>query len=79
MHNATEAPFGRRLENFPKTVVWMKEVADRFLNALHCIESCFIGDETLELLPEASIVGQTRVGGRGHQSFARVHFGFVSM
>ena len=41
----------------------MKNVAERFLNTLHCIESCFIGDETLEKLPEPSVVGQTRVGG----------------
>jgi len=63
VHNASETPFGRRLENFPKTVCWMKNVAERFLNTLHCIESCFIGDETLEKLPEPSVVGQTRVGG----------------
>jgi len=63
VHNAAEAPFGRRLENFPKTVVWMKEVAERFLNSLYCMESCFIGDAQLEQLPDPSVVGQTRVGG----------------
>jgi len=63
VHNAAEAPFGRRLENFPKTVMWMKEVAERFLNTLHYIDSGFIGDEMLEQLPEPGLVGQTRVGG----------------
>jgi hypothetical protein len=29
----------------------------------HCIDACFIGDETLEKLPEPSVVGKTRVGG----------------
>jgi hypothetical protein len=63
VHNASETPFRRKLENLPKTVVWMKDVAERFLNTLHCVDSCFIGDETLEQLPEPSMVGQTRVGG----------------
>jgi hypothetical protein len=63
VHNASETPYRRKLENFPKTVLWMKEVIGRFLNALHCIDACFIGDETLEKLPEPSVVGKTRVGG----------------
>jgi hypothetical protein len=63
VHNASETPYRRKLENFPKTVLWMKEVVGRFLNALHCIDACFIGDEMLEKLPEPSVVGKTRVGG----------------
>lgn len=35
----------------------------RFLNALHCVEACFIADQTLEELPAPSMVGKTRVGG----------------
>jgi hypothetical protein len=63
VHHASEPPFRRQLEKFPKTVVWMKEVAERFLDVLHGVESGFIGDETLEQLPEPSVVGQMRVGG----------------
>jgi hypothetical protein len=63
VHNAAEVPFRRWLDGFPKTVAWMREVLERFLNTLHCVEACFIADETLERLPEPAVVGQTRVGG----------------
>ncbi len=63
VHNAKDAPFRRWLADFPKTVVWMKEVLERFLNTLHCVAACFIADETLERLSEPSVVGKTRVGG----------------
>lgn len=63
VHNAAEVPFRRWLVDFPKTVAWMREVLERFLNTLHCVETCFIADETLERLPEPSVVGNTRVGG----------------
>jgi hypothetical protein len=63
IHNASETPFRRKLGNFPKNVLWMKEVAERFLNALYCMDVCFIGHERLECLPESWLVGKTRVGG----------------
>lgn len=63
VHNASETPFRRKLENFPRTVAWTKDVIGRFLNALHCVEACFIGDQTLEQLPAPSMVGKTKVGG----------------
>ena len=36
---------------------------ERFMEALSCIDQCFIGDEMLEHLPLASRVGKTMVGG----------------
>jgi hypothetical protein len=63
VHNAAETPFRRWLLDFPKTVAWMREVWERFWNTLHCVAACFIADETLERLPEPTVVGQTRVGG----------------
>jgi hypothetical protein len=63
VHNAADVPFRRWLDGFPKTVAWMRKVLERFLNTLHCVEACFIADQTLERLPEATMVGQTRVGG----------------
>jgi hypothetical protein len=63
VHNAAETPFRRALVDFPKIVGWMRGVLERFLDALHCIEVCFISDDQLEKLPEPSIVGKTRVGG----------------
>jgi hypothetical protein len=36
---------------------------ERFLEALSCIDQCFIADDLLERLPAASQVGKTKVGG----------------
>ena len=33
------------------------------MQALSCIDQCFIADDTLERLPEPSTVGKARVGG----------------
>ncbi len=33
------------------------------MNALSCIDQCFIGDQTLEQLPTPSQVGKATVGG----------------
>ena len=97
VHNMDDAPFRRGLVDFPKTVAWMREVLERFLNTLQCmrnpkgrtsghairafrgpvpgvfdargtrvsrtVDACCIADETLERLPEPSVVGKTRVGG----------------
>jgi len=63
VHNAEATPFRRWLVDFPKTVAWMREVLERFLNTLHYVEACFVADDTLERLPEPAVVGQTRVGG----------------
>ena len=41
----------------------MRGMLDRFLEALHGIDACFIADDTLEQLPEPGLVGQTKVGG----------------
>jgi hypothetical protein len=46
-----------------RSLSWTKDVLERFLDALHCVDVCFISDEALEKLPEPSIVGKTRVGG----------------
>jgi hypothetical protein len=63
VHNASDTPFRRSLVDFPKLVSWAKDVLERFLDALHCVDVCFISDEAMEKLPEPSIVGKTRVGG----------------
>jgi hypothetical protein len=63
VHNAAATPFRRSLVDFPKTVAWMRQVIDRFLDSLACLEACFIADDTLECLPEPAEVGKTRVGG----------------
>jgi hypothetical protein len=61
--NAASLPFRLALSHFPKVVNWMKGVLERFLNTLHYVEACFIAEETLEQLPNSSVLGNTRVGG----------------
>jgi hypothetical protein len=51
------------LDNFPEIVRRLKGMLERFMQALSCIDQCFIGDEMLERLPLASRVGKSMVGG----------------
>ena len=62
-HNIREFHCGRLLDNFPEIVRRLKGMLERFMEALSCIDQCFIGDETLECLPLASRVGKSMVGG----------------
>jgi hypothetical protein len=62
-HNTEQLECGRSLEKFPEIVAILKSLLERFIHALSCIDQCFIGDETLEQLPEPTQVGKTRVGG----------------
>jgi hypothetical protein len=62
-HNTGALDCGRSLEKFTQIVERMKGILERFMAALSCIDACFISDETLELLPRATQVGKTRVGG----------------
>jgi len=62
-HNVKELDCGRSLEKFPRIVGELKGILERFMQALSCIDQCFISDDTLERLPEPSMVGQAKVGG----------------
>jgi len=62
-HNIREFHCGRSLDNFPEIVRRLRGMLERFMQALSCIDQCFIGDEMLERLPPASRVGNTMVGG----------------
>jgi hypothetical protein len=62
-HNIREFNCGRLLEKFPEIVRRLKGMLERFMQALSCIDQCFIGDEMLERLPLASRVGKSMVGG----------------
>lgn len=53
----------RTLDEFPEIVRRLKEILERFLDSLYCLEACFVADSTLEDLPSPSSVGKTRVGG----------------
>ena len=41
----------------------LRTILERFLEALSCLDRCFISDGTLDQLPTPSVVGRTRVGG----------------
>jgi len=62
-HNTEELDIGRSLEKFPECVARLKDMLERFLNVLGCIDQCFISDSMLDQLPTASQVGKTKVGG----------------
>ncbi len=51
------------MEKFPHVVAKLKGILERFIQALSCIDQCFIPDDTLEHLPEPSTVGKAKVGG----------------
>jgi hypothetical protein len=63
VHNTRELGCGRSLERFPEIVAEAQSVLKRFLDALSCIDQCFIADRMLEQLPAPSQVGKTHVGG----------------
>lgn len=63
VHNSSELRCGRRLDRFPRIVVRLQQMLEGFLDNLHCMEACWVSDETLNQLPTSSRVGQTRVGG----------------
>ena len=63
VHNTQELRCGRSLEKFPQIVVQAKEILERFMNALSCIDQCFIADSMLDELSTPSRVGTTKVGG----------------
>ncbi|MGB6560765.1 MAG: hypothetical protein WBE96_25625, partial [Pseudolabrys sp.] len=62
-HNIREFHCGRLLDNFPEIVRRLRGMLERFMEALSCIDQCFIGDEMLERLPLPSRVGKSMVGG----------------
>jgi hypothetical protein len=63
VHNTREYRWGRSLPCFPEIVCRLRGILERFLNAVGCMNTCFVSDDALEQLPEPARVGQTRVGG----------------
>ncbi len=63
VHNTKELHCSRSLPNFSGIVLRLKEILNRFLNALHGITIATISDDRLDELPKPSQVGRTRVGG----------------
>ena len=63
VHNTKEYRWGRSLPCFGEIVVRLRSILERFLNAVGCLDACFVADETLENLPLPTKVGETKVGG----------------
>ena len=59
----TRALGRRALAEFSQLVIELKAILERFVDALACVDRCFIGGETLDTLPLPSQVGQTKVAG----------------
>jgi hypothetical protein len=62
-HNTRELRCRRSVEDFPEVVLRLKNMLERFADALSCIDQCFIADDMLEHLPAASRIGKTVVCG----------------
>ena len=62
VHNTKEYRWGRSLPCFGDIVVRLHDILERFLNAVGCLDACFVADETLENLPLPTKVGQTKGG-----------------
>jgi len=63
VHNTEELRRRRSLEKFSQIVKEAKGILTRFMDALRCIDQCFIADTLFEQLPEPSQIGKTKVGG----------------
>lgn len=63
VHNTKALSLPRALTHFPTIVAQLKAILYRFLAHLHSIDACFIADDTLDTLAEASYLGQTRMAG----------------
>jgi hypothetical protein len=61
-HN-TQALGRRALTEFPVLVTELKAILERFVDALACIDRCFVGGEMLDALPLPSQLGHTKVAG----------------
>ena len=61
--NAEELKCGRLVEKFALSVQRLKAILERFVEALSCLDRCFISDGMRNDLPTPSMVGTTRVGG----------------
>jgi len=63
VHNTRALPCGRSLPKLPEIILRLKNILNRFLNVLRCIDVAFISDIDLDEWATPSQMGQTRVGG----------------
>ena len=63
VHNTKAYRWGRSLPCLGEIVIRLRGILERFLNAVGCMDACYVTDETLENLPLPTQVGKTKVGG----------------
>jgi hypothetical protein len=63
VHNTKEYRWGWSLPCFGDIVVRLRDILERFLNAVGCLDACLVADQTPESLPLPTKVGHTKVGG----------------
>lgn len=61
--DARELRCGRDIGQFAKAVTKLRKILERFLEALSCMDQCFVSGDILENLSLSSKVGAVRVGG----------------
>lgn len=63
VHNTRALSCKRSLPHLPKVIESLKEILERFLDALHCMDRSFIPEGTLDELSQHAYLGKTRVAG----------------
>lgn len=63
VHNTKVLRCGRSLPKFPQIVTELRQILYRFLNALDCMDSSFISDDTLNEISHSGVLGKSRVAG----------------
>lgn len=63
VHNTKALKGKRSLSAFPHIVARLKQILVRFLDQLQMIDTPFIADDTLDTLPAATLVGNSKMAG----------------
>lgn len=63
VHNTKVLRCGRSLPKFPQILTELRQILYRFLNALDCMDSSFISDDTLNEISHSGVLGKSRVAG----------------
>ena len=63
VHDARSTVGAGHCHALGKSFTRLHNILQRFLNAVGCMDACFVADDTLENLPFPTQVGQTKVGG----------------
>jgi hypothetical protein len=63
VHNTKVLRCGRSLPKFPQIVTELRQILQRFLDALDCMDHAFISDDSLDEISHPGYLGQSRVAG----------------